>query len=104
MFLNVQDLRVFQYIYILTGEELTKLARDYIKYLFGGSQSVRLKTAMVKWGQIYRSMTTKKEVDEFWLERAIMNTPTWWYDPEDLREALRNSYEYGSDSDDDEDE
>ncbi|KAJ1418434.1 hypothetical protein SESBI_15938 [Sesbania bispinosa] len=79
-----------RYIYILTGEELTKLARDYIKYIFGGTQSVRLKSAMVRWGLFYQSLTEKKEVDEYWLEKAILNTPTWWYDPEDFREAVRN--------------
>ncbi|TKY45398.1 hypothetical protein E2542_SST30640 [Spatholobus suberectus] len=71
------------------GEELAKLARDYIKYLFGGTQTVRLKNAMYQWGQLYESMTAKKEEeDEYWLEKAILNTPTWGYDPADYREAL----------------
>lgn len=88
----------FQYIYILTGEELTKLARDYIKYLFGGSQSVRLKNAMHQWGQLYESMTAQQEEeDEYWLEKAILDTPTWWHDPADYREALKNYLLSGTD-------
>ncbi|RDX87363.1 hypothetical protein CR513_31170, partial [Mucuna pruriens] len=83
---------IFLYIYIITGEELTKLARDYIKYLFGGSQTVRLKNAMYQLGLLYQSIKPVKveEEDEYWLEKAILNTPTWWHDPADYREALRN--------------
>ncbi|KAK7407646.1 hypothetical protein VNO78_09626 [Psophocarpus tetragonolobus] len=92
---------IFLYIYILTGEELTKLARDYIKYLFGGSQSVRLKNAMQELRLLYEMLTPKKEEeeeeDEYWLEEAILNTPTWWHDPADYREALINYLESGSD-------
>ncbi|NP_001242257.1 uncharacterized protein LOC100807775 [Glycine max] len=89
---------IFLYIYILTGEELTKLARDYIKYLFGGSQSVRLKNAMYQWGQLYESMTAQKEEeDEYWLQKAILDTPTWWHDPADYREALKNYLLSGTD-------
>jgi len=90
-----------QYIYIITGEEITKLARDYIRYLFGGPQSVRLKNAMYQCGVIYNTLTAPKEEededDEFWLEEAILSTPTWWYDPDDYREALKNYLLSGSD-------
>ncbi|XP_061339743.1 uncharacterized protein LOC133286356 [Gastrolobium bilobum] len=80
---------IFLYIYILTGEEFTKLARDYIKYVFGGSQSVRLKSAMSKWEQ-FSEMTETEEDDEYWLEEAIMDTPTWWYNPDDYYTAVNN--------------
>lgn len=90
-----------QYIYIITGEEITKLARDYIRYLFGGSQSVRLKNAMYQCGLIYNTLTAPKEEEdedsEFWLEEAILNTPTWWHDPDDYREVLKNYLLSGSD-------
>jgi len=38
-------LPLLQYIYVINGVELTKLARDFIKYLLGGAQSIRLKRA-----------------------------------------------------------
>ncbi|WVZ11261.1 hypothetical protein V8G54_015791 [Vigna mungo] len=92
---------IFLYIYIITGEEITKLARDYIRYLFGGSQSVRLKNAMYQCGLIYNTLTAPKEEEdedsEFWLEEAILNTPTWWHDPDDYREVLKNYLLSGSD-------
>ncbi|XP_027361143.1 uncharacterized protein LOC113869162 [Abrus precatorius] len=82
---------IFLYIYILTGEEITKLARDYIKYLFGGSPSIRLKNAMAKWQEIYELFTTKEEEeDEYWLEKTILNTRTWFDDPAYYRETVRN--------------
>lgn len=76
---------LLQYIYIITGEELTLLAKDYIKYLFGGSESVRLKEAMYYWRRFYRRLTEKKETDKYWLEKEIINTPTWWDSPEKYR-------------------
>ncbi|XP_020229974.1 uncharacterized protein LOC109810817 isoform X2 [Cajanus cajan] len=88
---------IFLYIYILTGEELTKLARDYIKYLFSGSQTVRLKNALYEMGLIYESMTAEKEEqEEFWLEKAILGTPTWFHNPADYREPLKNYLLSGS--------
>lgn len=59
---------------------------------------------MMKWGLFYKSLTEKKEVDEYWLEKAILNTPTWWYDPQDFRKAVRNCYASDPESDEDEDE
>ncbi|OIW01992.1 hypothetical protein TanjilG_14023 [Lupinus angustifolius] len=90
---------IFLYIYILTGEELTKLARDFIKYKFGGNPSVRLKNAMYEWGEFYRSMVEEEEIEEDWLETAILNTPTWWHNPD-----TAYSDEPNEDGDEDEDE
>ncbi|KAJ9190659.1 hypothetical protein P3X46_001839 [Hevea brasiliensis] len=66
---------IFLYVYIISGEELTRLAKDYIKFVLGGSKSVRLKRVMNKWKRFYQRLTEKKEVDKLWLERAIINTP-----------------------------
>ena len=57
-----------QYIYIITGEEIARLAKDY-----------------------------KKVVDELWLEKAIINTPTWWDSPEKYRRLFRSYKESNSD-------
>ncbi|KAK7308723.1 hypothetical protein VNO77_42349 [Canavalia gladiata] len=83
---------LFMYIYILSGKELTRLAKDYIRYLFGGYQSVRLRNVMNQWQQIYESFTAKEEEEEdsYWLEKAILYTPTWWQDPDAYGEDLRN--------------
>ncbi len=88
---------IFLYIYILTGEEITKLARDYIKYLFGGNRSVRLKNAMYEMGLLYSSMTETEEVDEYWLEKAILDTPTWWHDPDYYEKLARDFTKSNSD-------
>ncbi|KAK4256373.1 hypothetical protein QN277_009248 [Acacia crassicarpa] len=59
------------YIYDITGEELTKLVKDYISYLHSGKQSVRLKRAMFKWERLCRSVT-EKVVDRHLLQKAML--------------------------------
>lgn len=66
--------------------ELTKLARDFIKYLLGGTQSVRLKRALYKWARFYKKVTVKKEFDENGLEKV----PTQWNVADFYRDVLRN--------------
>ncbi|KAK9288544.1 hypothetical protein L1049_017003 [Liquidambar formosana] len=70
---------------------MSRLAKDYIKYLFGAKKSVRLRRAMYKWRCFYKRLTSKKEVQKDWLERAIINTPTWWDSPTKYRRILRNA-------------
>ncbi|XP_022994855.1 uncharacterized protein LOC111490456 [Cucurbita maxima] len=80
---------VLVYIYIIEGQELVLLAKDYIKYLFGADRSARLKSAMYSWGKFYKRRTRKKQKpDEYWLEKAILNTPTWWDHPDKYRYAI----------------
>lgn len=88
---------VFLYVYIISGEEWTRLAKDYLKFLFSGSESVRLKRAMYKWGRFYQKLTEKRVYDKFWLEKAIISTPTWWDTPEKYRHMIRSHL--ASDSD-----
>ncbi|XP_077235251.1 uncharacterized protein LOC143877216 [Tasmannia lanceolata] len=84
---------ILMYIYIIRGEELTRLASDYIRYLFGGRESVRLTRAMYVWGRFGKRLTTKKVVRNDWLEDAILNTPTWRHDPRRARRVRRPSYQ-----------
>lgn len=68
---------------------MSRLAKDYIKYLFGGNKSARLRRAMYKWGRFYKKLTQKKKTDPMWLEKAIINTETWWDSPEKYRRLAR---------------
>ena len=92
-----------QYVYIISGEEITRLAKDYIKFVFSGSKSIRLQRAMYKWGRFFHTLNEKKEYDKFWLEKAILTTPTAYDSPEKYRNLVR-SLEPDSDDDDNDDE
>ncbi|CAN6678553.1 unnamed protein product [Malus baccata var. baccata] len=91
---------IFLYVYIISGEEITRLAKDYIKFVFSGSKSIRLTRAMQQWGSFIRTLTEKKEYDKFWLEKAILTTPTAYDTPEKYRNLLRSNLEPDSDDDD----
>ncbi|KAG5243322.1 glycine-rich family protein [Salix suchowensis] len=77
---------IFLYVYIISGEELSRLGNDYLKFLFGKGKSVRLKRAMNK----FQSWNEKKEEDPFWLEREIINSRTWFDSPEKYKEIFRS--------------
>ncbi|KAL8139410.1 hypothetical protein V2J09_005431 [Rumex salicifolius] len=74
------------YLYILHGPEITRLGKDYLRFLLSRNQSVRLKRAMYVFGRLWRSLTQKKKVvvaeDSIaLLQREILNTPTWYDSP-----------------------
>ncbi|KAG1331287.1 hypothetical protein COCNU_02G012550 [Cocos nucifera] len=77
---------------MIRGEELTRLARDYIKYLFGAKESLRLKRAMYNWHKFWENITRKEVLREGWLERAIVKTPTWWHKPKQLARFVESLY------------
>lgn len=84
---------IFQYIYLLIGKEILRTIADYLRFLLGGGRSMRLQSFMRKLGRWYKSMKKRtKKTDEYWLEKTILNTPTWYYDPEDFRQAVKNYY------------
>ncbi|XP_044473192.1 uncharacterized protein LOC123201670 [Mangifera indica] len=100
---------IFVYIYILHGEELTLLARDYLKYLFGkGYKSVRLTNAMEWWEDFLELFKEEESIDdENWLEKVIINTPTCYDSPEKYRrllEAYMESQQEEEEEDDDNDD
>ena len=61
-----------------------RLAKDYVKYLFGVKASVRLRRAMFVWGRFYKRITRKKVLKKDWLERTILTTSTTWHKPRQL--------------------
>lgn len=80
---------IFVYIYIIKGAELSKLARDYIKYLLGGASSSRLKRAMDKWKRTYDELSWTTVESDDWLIRLIVMTPTWWHRPQEIIRVMK---------------
>ncbi|OMO49536.1 Cytochrome P450 [Corchorus capsularis] len=93
---------ILLYVYIISGEELGRLTKDYIKFLFGGKKSVRLKRAMKKWRRFLENLKEKKEDDELWLEKAIITTPTWYDSPDKYKRLLGTPVESDDAGTDDE--
>lgn len=76
-----------QYTYIINGEELIKLARDYFRFLMGKPKTVRLTRALDGWNELVEMMSKQRVCDEYWLVKAIINTPIW-YDSQVLKAYL----------------
>lgn len=77
----------FQYIFVINGLELIKLARDCIKFVSGRGQSARLKRAMHRWVKLYENIIEKKEAVKNGLEKAC----TYWFDPDFFRGVSRHN-------------
>ncbi|CAN1146433.1 hypothetical protein LINPERPRIM_LOCUS6629 [Linum perenne] len=86
---------VLAYRYILDGEGMMKIVKDYFKFLFTGYKSVRLRRLFEEletwWHEICKTAGPRKMVykDKFWLERAIMNNTTWFDHPDKYMRLYR---------------
>lgn len=87
----------FQYIYIIAGEEVTVFVKDLIKFLFTKQQSNRLSRFFYTWGKFYQSLNKKTEIEPYWLEQAIISTPTWWDSTTKYKRILRSYLARSSD-------
>ncbi|TKY72459.1 hypothetical protein E2542_SST01199 [Spatholobus suberectus] len=79
---------ILMYIFVISGLELMKLARDCIKFLSGRGQSVRLKRAIYKWVRVYKNIIEKKEA----VKNGLENASKCWFDPDFYRGVLRRHY------------
>ncbi|KAL3528980.1 hypothetical protein ACH5RR_008302 [Cinchona calisaya] len=80
---------VFLYMLIIEGEEITTFAKDIIRFIFTGRKSIRLRRLIDDWVRFFRSLSATEEEDPYWLERAILTTPTWWDSPTKYKRILR---------------
>lgn len=80
------------YIYLIMGKELLRTIFDFLRFIVGLGKTSRIKRILVRLGKLYKSTKRRKITDEHFLEKAILNTPTWWYDPQDFRTAVKNYY------------
>ncbi|KAH0912408.1 hypothetical protein HID58_035729 [Brassica napus] len=87
---------IFLYIYLINGEELFRLARDYFRYLTGRPKSGRLTKVMDSWGRL---LERQKVYDEYLLEKPIIKTPSWYESPEKYTRVVKS---YADANEDDE--
>ncbi|KAL8468469.1 hypothetical protein ACS0TY_031618 [Phlomoides rotata] len=102
---------IFVYIYILEGEEVTVIAKDLLRFLFTRQKSIRLSRLIEECTSFLERMKVKSEFDPYWLEREIINTPTWYDHPVKYQYIIRKlssspplDYDQDSDNDDVDDE
>ncbi|CAI0540933.1 unnamed protein product [Linum tenue] len=95
---------VLLYIYIINGEDMTRILKDYLKYVFSGNKSVRLAKVLDQWQSYRQKMAEKTVVDKFWLEREIINTTTWYDNPDKYRRIYRAYVQAANDNDDENDD
>lgn len=81
-----------QYVHIIRGEELYRLARDYTRYLVTGKRTARLKRAMLNWREFSESITKKNGAQEDYYGRSDPSGSTWWQQPQQLARRLEELF------------
>ncbi|KAK7279416.1 hypothetical protein RJT34_24468 [Clitoria ternatea] len=77
---------IFLYMNVINGLEFAKLFRDFINFLCGRGQSVRLKRALYKWVVLSKFMTERKEG----VKNGLKKVSTWRFNPDFFRGVLRH--------------
>lgn len=80
---------IFLYMLIIDGEEITRMGKDILKFIFTRKKSIRLTRTLDNWGNFFKRLGVKERKDPYWLERAILRTPTWWDGPSKYRRNPR---------------
>ncbi|KAJ4850316.1 hypothetical protein Tsubulata_005831, partial [Turnera subulata] len=73
---------VLLYLYIIAGEEMIRLGRDYFVFLTKGKKSARLQRIMDHWNRIFERINERIMVDKYALEKAFLRKPTWFKSPQ----------------------
>jgi len=82
---------MMQYVHIIRGEELYRLARDYTRYLETGKRTTRQKRAMLNWRDFSERITKKDSAqEEDYYGRSISSESTWWQQPKQLARRLED--------------
>ncbi|XP_024967597.1 uncharacterized protein LOC112507298 [Cynara cardunculus var. scolymus] len=79
---------IAMYVYIVMGDRVITFIAEGFEFL-AGKRGPRLRTIMQEFAQFYETYRAKVKVDPYWLEKAIISTPTWWDSPRKYRRALR---------------
>ncbi|KAJ9562874.1 hypothetical protein OSB04_008034 [Centaurea solstitialis] len=98
---------VVAYVYIIMGDRIRIFIAEGFEFL-AGKRGPRLRTIMLEFAQFYTMFRGKKVLyDPYWLEKAIITTPTYWDSPAKYQRMLRpqlrklTSSSRSSDSDND---
>ncbi|XP_076899183.1 uncharacterized protein LOC143552981 [Bidens hawaiensis] len=78
------------YLYIIRHDQL----KLFIRYIFDfilGKKGPRIRTIMYAFAEFYQKFRATVPYDPYWLEKAIILTPTWWDSPEKYRRVLKLS-------------
>lgn len=78
-------LDLLQYVYIIAGDDVIAFFKDILKFLTR-QRNNRLSNMFYQFGRQYQN---QYQEDPFALEKAILNTPTWWDSPTKYRRMVK---------------
>lgn len=92
------------YLYIIAGDQVRLFITDTFDFLLG-KKGPRIRTIMYDFAQFYQKFRARIPQDPYWLEKAILLTPTYYDSPEKYQRILKSlngKDKLDSDSDSDE--